>query len=110
MAEDSKGQWMVEDSHTGQSAREGADEIERIDLDALTVDAPGELAAGGTVENQLEGLAVDAGPFGHDVGGEAAVVVGREVHGTVDCRVDVYPVGPDVPGEPDVEQVFEGSP
>ena len=81
-----------------------------VDLDALAAGALCELPAGRAVENQLEGLAVDASPFGHDVGDEAAVVVGRELHGTVDGRMDVYPMGPDIPGEPDVEQVLEGSP
>ena len=35
-----------------------------------------ELAAGGTVEHELERLAVDGGPLGDDVGDEAAVVIG----------------------------------
>ena len=69
-----------------------------------------ELPAGRAVEHQFEGLAVDTGPFSHDVRNEPAVVIGRELHGAIDCRVNVDPMRPDVPGESDVEQVFQGSP
>ena len=90
---------MAEDAGAGQAAGEGADEVEGVDLDPFARHALGELPAGGAVEHQLEGLAVDGGPFGDDVGDQAAVVVGGEVHRSVDGRVDVDPVGPDVTGE-----------
>ena len=50
------------------------------------------------------------GPFGDDVGDEAAVVIGGEVHRPVDGGVDVDAMGPDVTGEADVEQVLERGP
>ena len=103
MADDLQGEGMAEDPHAGQSAGEGADEVQRVDLDALAGDALCELPAGGAVEHQLEGLAVDTGPLGHNVGDKAAVVIGRELHWAVDGRVDVDPMGPDIPGEPNVE-------
>ena len=101
---------MAEDPGAGQATGEGADEVEGVDLDAFAVDALAELAAGGTVEHELERLAVDAGPLGDDVGDEAAVVIGAEVHRAVDGRVDVDAMGPDVAGEADVEQVLERRP
>ena len=77
---------MAEDAGAGQATGEGADEVEGVDLDAFAVDALAELPAGGTVEHELEGLAVDIGPFGDDVGDQAAVVIGGEVHRAVDRR------------------------
>src|SRR2546423_5354825 len=101
---------MAEDAGAGQATREGADEGEGVDLDAFAVAPLGELAAGGAVEHELEGPAVDARPLGDDVTHEAAVVVGGEVHRAVDGRVDVDAMGPDVAGEADVEQVLERCP
>jgi hypothetical protein len=46
-----------------------------------------ELAAGATFEDELERLAVDAGPLADDAGDEAAVVIGGEVHRPVDGSV-----------------------
>ena len=93
-----------------QATGEGADEVEGVDLYSFAVDALAVLAASGAVEDELERLAVDAGPFGDDVGDEAAVVVGAEVHRSVDGGVDVDAVSPDVAGKADVEQVFERCP
>ena len=104
------GRGCAEDAGSGQATGEGADEVEGVDLDAFAADALGELPAGGAVEHELEGLAVDVGPFGDDVGDEPAVVVGGELHRAADGRVDVDPMGPDVPGESDVEQVLERRP
>ena len=39
-----------------------------------------EVAAGGPGEVSVNGLAVAAGPLGHDVGDDAAVVVGGQLH------------------------------
>ena len=79
-------------------------------LDAFAVDALGELAAGGSFEHEFERLAVDARPLGDDVGDEATVVIGGEVHRPVDGGVDVDAMSPDVTGEADVEQVLERGP
>ena len=69
-----------------------------------------ELTASGAVEHELEGLAMDGGPFGDDVGDQTAVMVGGELHRAVDGGVDVDPMGPDVPGESDIQQVLEREP
>src|SRR5665213_4267505 len=73
---------VAEDAGARKAACEGTNEVERIHLDAFAVDALAELAAGRTLQHQLEGLAVDIGPFEHDVGDEAAVVLEwADIHG-----------------------------
>ncbi len=94
---------MAEDPDARQSAGEGTDEVQRVDLDALAGNALCELPAGGAVEHELKGLAVDTGPLCHNVGDKAAVVIGRQLHGAADGSVDVDTVRPDVAGESDVE-------
>jgi len=101
---------ITEDSHARQPAGKGANEVQRVDLDVFAVDAPGEAPASGAIEHELNGLTVDVGPLGHDVGDKAAVVIGRELHRALDGRVDIDPVSPDIAREPDVQEVFEGRP
>src|ERR1035437_1174149 len=103
MADDLQGEGVAEDPHAGQQEGGGENDPRRVPPDPLAGDALCELPAGGAVEHQLEGLAVDTGPLGHNVGDKAAVVIGRELHWAVDGRVDVDPMGPDIPGEPNVE-------
>ena len=101
---------MAQDPRARESARKGADEVQRVDLDALSGSALCELPTGRAVEHKFEGLRVDTGPLSHDVSNEPAVMTGRELHRAIDCRVNVDPMRPDVPGESDVEQVFQGCP
>ena len=62
-------------------------------------------AAGGTVEDEGERLAVGGRPFGDDVGEDASVVDRVVVGFDGDGVGDVDPVSPHVAGEADVEQV-----
>src|SRR5437868_6291957 len=71
---------VAEDAGARETTRHRADEVERVRLDALAVDAVGELAAGRTFEHELEGLVVDVRPLGDDVGDEPAVMIGAELH------------------------------
>ena len=101
---------MAEHSHARQPAGQGANEVQRADLDAIAADALGEVPASGAIEHELKGLAMDIGPLGHNVGDKAAIVSGRELHRALDCHVDIDPVSPDISREPDVQKVFEGRP
>jgi hypothetical protein len=101
---------MAEDSRARQPAGQGANEVQRVELDAVAADALGEVPASGAIEHKLKGLAMDIGPLGHNVGDQAAIVSGRELHRALDCYVDIDPVSPDISREPDVQKVFEGRP
>jgi hypothetical protein len=101
---------MAEDSHARQPAGQGANEVKRVDLDAIAAGALGEGPASGATEHELKGLTMDIGPLGHNVGDNAAIVRGRELHRSADCHVDIDPVSPDISREPDVQKVFEGRP
>jgi hypothetical protein len=59
---------MAEDSRARQAAAQSANEVQRVDLDAIAADAPSEVPAGGAIEYELKGLAMDIGPLGHNVG------------------------------------------
>jgi hypothetical protein len=72
-----QGQRVAEDTGAGQATGDGADEVDGVDLDSFATDALAELAACGTLEDELERLAVDACPLADDVGDEAAVVIAR---------------------------------
>ena len=69
-----------------------------------------ELAAGRTLEHELEGLAVEGRPLGDDVGDEPAVVLRGRVHVVAGGGADVDAVGPHVAGEADVEEVLQRCP
>src|SRR5580704_10089410 len=103
----SEGQRVAEDAGAGQATGDCADEVNGVDLDSFAVGALAELPAGGTFEDELEWLAVDACPLADDVGDEPAVVIGAEGHRPVDGLVDVDAMGPDISGEADVEEVLE---
>ncbi len=68
------------------------------------------VAAGSAFEHEFEGYTVDRGPLPHDVGDEATVMVGGQLHRSIYRGADVDPVSPDVAGEPDVEKVFQRRP
>ena len=74
------GSGLAEDAGAGEATGQDADEVDGVDVDALAADAVAELAAGRALEHELERLAVDRRPLGDDVGDEAAVVVGGQVH------------------------------
>ena len=95
-----------EDTGAGQATGHDTDEVKGVDLDAFASGALAELAAGGSFQDELERLAVDAGPFSYDVGDEATIVVGGQVHGPVDRLVQIDTMAPHVTGETDVEQVL----
>src|SRR5262249_21621240 len=101
---------MTEHARARSPAREHADELDRVDLDALTADALRELAARGTLEHELEGLTVDRRPFSDDVRDEAAVVLGGELHGPVDGGMHVDAVRPHVAREADIEEILQRLP
>src|SRR4051794_4353513 len=106
----SQRQCVAEHAATFETSGQRADEVEGVDLDPLAVGALGVFAAGWAFEHELERLAVDAGPFGDDVGHQASVVIGGEVHRPADGRVNVDAVGPHVTREADVEQVLHWRP
>src|ERR1017187_1337667 len=80
---------VAEDAGTGEATGEDADELDGVDVDSLAVGAVAELAAGRAFQHQLKGLAMDRRPFGDDVGHEAAVVVGGQVHLAAGRHADV---------------------
>lgn len=67
---------MAEDAGAGEATGEGADEVDGVDLYSFALDALGELSSGWAFEHEIEGLAVQVGPFGDDVGNEPAVMIG----------------------------------
>lgn len=93
-----------------EATRECADEGDGVDVDSFAPGTLAELSPGGPFEDEFEGLTVNGRPLPHDVGDQATVVIGREIHGAVDGGTDVDPVRPDVAGEPDIEEVFQGGP
>src|SRR5580692_10508484 len=103
-------QRVAEHAGARQAAGERADEVEGVDVDALAALALAEGPAGRAVQDELERLPVDGGPFGDDVGDQPAVVVGGELHRPAGRAADVDAVAPGVAGEPHVEEVFERLP
>lgn len=84
-------------------------QLDGVQLDDLAV-AAGVGAAGRAGQPQGEGLVVQRRPLGHDVGDEAAVVLGREDDGPPHGAGQVDPVHPHVAGEAGVEQVADRLP
>ena len=101
---------MAEDSHARQPAGQGANEVQRVELDAIAADASGEFPASGAIEHELKGLTMEVGPLGHNVGDKEAIVSGRELHRAIDRYVNIDPVSPDISREPDIQEVLEGRP
>src|SRR5947208_16787201 len=83
---------VCEHAGAGTAAAERAHELDGVDLDVLSVDTLAERAAGGTVEHEVERLAVDGGPLADEIGDEAAVVFGSGVHGTASGGTQIDPV------------------
>src|SRR4051794_34162633 len=106
----SEWKWVGEHAGAGTATGEGADELERVDLDALTADTSGERTPGGAGQQQLERLTVGLRPFGDVVGNEPAVVVGGDIHGTTGCGLEIDAMRPDVTREADVEEVPQPDP
>src|ERR1700683_4465213 len=100
---DLEGEWVGEDAGAWKTAGHGPDELDRVDLDLLSVGALDELPAGGPFEDQLERLTVDGRPLGDNVGDEAPVVLWRQLHRPAGRAADVDAVTPDVTGEANVE-------
>src|SRR2546421_13000800 len=98
---------IAEDAGAGEATRQNADEVEGGDLDALAVDAVGELAASRTFEHELEWFVVDVRPFGDDVGDEPAVMIGGGMHRPAAGGVQVGAMAPHVAREAAVEQGLE---
>src|SRR3954451_12578190 len=79
-ASDSQRKCVGEDTGAGTAAGERADEVEGVELDALTAATLAEGTPRGAGEQELERLPVDPGPFDDQVGDEPPVVVGGELH------------------------------
>ena len=100
---------MTEDSHARQPAGQGADKIQRVDLDAIAADTLDEVPASWAIEHELKGFAMDIGPLGHNVCDKAAIVSGRELHRALECHVDIDPVSPDSLVNPTSKRYLRGA-
>src|SRR5580698_8269135 len=106
----SEGQRVAEHAAARPAAGERADVLDGVDVDVFAVVAVAEGPARRAVEHEVERLTVDRGPFGDDVGDQAAVMACREVHRPAGRTTDVDAVTPDVAGKSHVEQVLKRLP
>src|SRR5580692_9996528 len=106
----SEGQRVAEHAAPRPTAGERADVLDGVDVDVFAVVALAEGSARGAFQHEVERLTVNRGPFGNDVGDQAAVVAWREVHRPAGRLSDVDAVAPDVAGESYVEEVLKRLP
>src|SRR5438105_11809222 len=100
----SQGQRVAHHAVAGKSSAERADEVERVHLDVFAAVALAERAAGSAGQVQVERLAVELCPLPDDVGDEASVVDGVDVHAPTGGGMDVDAVRPGVASEADFEE------